>query len=105
MILPPLSGAGGDRVLLPGHLHGGDEPQDPGAGLRAPPGQLPQEHVEHHGLCRRRHGVSVERARFVQIKRRGTQHGFWILPLITYLIVDAVVSHFHSLDYKPHCWN
>ena len=87
----PSSGAGGDRVVLPGHLHCGDEPQDPGAGLRAPPGQLPQEHVEHHGLCRRRHWVSVVFA--YQVKRRGTQLGFFDDSATHCLIVDAVVDY------------
>jgi hypothetical protein len=48
---------GSHGVLLSRDLHRGDEPQDSGSGLRSPSGQLPQEHVEHHGLCRRGHRV------------------------------------------------
>ena len=50
--------SGDDRALLPWHLHGGGRPQDPGPGLRAPPRQLPQKRLEHHGLHCRGHGVS-----------------------------------------------
>jgi hypothetical protein len=48
---------GSHGVLLSRDLHRGDEPQDSGSGLRSSSGQLPQEHVEHHGLCRRGHRV------------------------------------------------
>ena len=42
--------AGGAGALLHGHLHRGDGHQDRGHGLRPPPGLLPQECLEHHGL-------------------------------------------------------
>ena len=46
--------AGGAGAILHGHLHRGDGHQDRGHGLRPPPGLLPQERMEHHGLhCRR----------------------------------------------------
>ncbi len=78
--------AGSDRVVLPGHLHRGGLPQDPGAGVRPPPGQLPQEHVEHHGLRRRRH----------RVRKRGggegggkTAHFFFVL--CTYMVTLLLI--------------
>ncbi len=56
--LRPSLFAGGDRVLLPRHLHCGGGAEDHGPRLCPPSRQLPQERVEHHGLHCRRHWVS-----------------------------------------------
>ena len=55
--LAHLPFTGGARALVHGHLHPGDGRKDPGRRLHPPQEQLPQESVEHHGLCRRCVGV------------------------------------------------
>ena len=47
----PVAAAGGARACLHGDLHRGDVHQDHCHGLHPTRELLPQEHVEHHGLC------------------------------------------------------
>ena len=49
---------GGARAGVHGHLHGGDDGQDPGRRLHMSQGELPAQPVEHHGLHRRHIWVS-----------------------------------------------
>ena len=50
--------AGGARAGVHGHLHGGDDGEDPGRRVHLPQGQLPPQPLEHHGLHRRHIRVS-----------------------------------------------
>ena len=45
--------SGSHWVLLLGHFHRRDEPQDLGPRVCPSPRQLLEKHVEHHGLCGR----------------------------------------------------